>query len=64
MFSDSKYLIKLVSFHPGAFYQFATGPMVKLGLYVLLRLLETGRGRIDIHKFPFILLTYNAYGPR
>jgi len=36
-YSDSTFLIKLVSFHPGAFYQFTIGLMVKLGLYVLLR---------------------------
>jgi hypothetical protein len=60
--SDSTFLIKLVSFHPGTFYQFTTGLMVKLGLYVLLRHLEGEEGRIDIYKFPFMFLTYNGYG--
>jgi hypothetical protein len=31
-YSDSAFLIKLVSFHPGAFYQFTTGLMTELGV--------------------------------
>jgi len=36
--------------------------MVKWGLYVLLRPLETGEGGTDIYKFPFMFLAYNGYG--